>query len=169
MDRSSKIGNDVVNDMSTTRMTTGSNVGRFQSTSHEVDRETSTTPISRLILSKYISSMKHLDLQVTAFPVTEVTTPANGLIRNLAMAPPTASLKSQNSSARLSTLIITRIAPEGSIALSLKNETKNNYSTIERFTTPRQDLRQSDMTNLMDNHMEVTHVANINSSLSPGI
>ena len=84
------------------------------------------------------------------------------------MAPTTTSPKTQNSTVLLSTSIITSIAPEGSIALSLKNETTNNYVTMESYTTTRQDLRQSDMTNLMDNHKEVAHTANTNSSSRPG-
>ena len=168
MDRSSKIANIAVNNISTTRMTTGSNVGLFQSTRHEFHIRTRPAPISRLIQTKYIPSVKVLDLQSTAPPVTEVTTPANGLMDNLAMAPTTASPNLQNSTAPLSTSIITSIAPEGSITYSVKNETTNDYATIESFTTTRQDLRQGDMTNLNGNHKEVTHAANWSSSLRPG-
>ena len=48
---------------------------------------------------------------------------------NVAMPPTAASPNLQNSTAPLSTSIITSIAPEGSITYSVKNETTNDYAS----------------------------------------
>ena len=168
MDRSPKIRSVVVKNISTTRMTTGSNVGLFQSMKDEVHSRTSTQPILRRIPTTHTSSVKILDFEFTSSPAMDVTTPTNGLIDDLSMSPTKAWRASHGSTAQLSTSIISNISPKGSRALSVKNETTTNHHTIQSNTTPRQYFRPIYVTNIIYHHKRITNAANMNTTLTPG-
>ena len=168
MDRSPKIRNIVVRNISTTRMPPGSNVGLFQSMKDEVHSRTSTQRTLRRIPTPHTSSVKIPDIQGTASPAMDVTTPTNGLIDDLSMSPTKAWRASHGSTAQLSTSTIPNISPKGSRALSVKNETTTNHHTIQSHTTPRQYFRPIYMTNIIYHHKRITNAANMNTTLTPG-
>ena len=149
-------------------MTTGSNVGPLQSTKAKGHSRTSTQPILRGIPTTHTSSVKILDIEGTASPAMDVTTPTNGLIDDLAMSPTTAWRPSHGSTTQLSTSNITNISPKGSRALSVKNETTTNHHTIQSHTTRRQYFRPIYMTNIIYHHKRITNAVNINTTLTPG-
>ena len=168
MDRSPKIRNAVVENISTIRMTTGSNVGLFQSSKDEAHSRKSTHPILRRIPNTLTSSVKILDIQGTASPAMNVTTPTNGLIDDLSMSPTTAWRALHGSTAQLSTSNITNISPKGSRSLSVKNETTTNYRAMQSHRTPRQYFRPISITTIIDHHKRITNAENMTTAVTPG-